>query len=80
MRKGLLLEFKKDSERLLLAVVLRPDGKKNWIVSDQVYNNYKRLLVSHLSIWSDYSLVLNGAEWCNNLNQTTASYFYCSWS
>ncbi|XP_031102806.1 ribonuclease II, chloroplastic/mitochondrial [Ipomoea triloba] len=35
MQKGLLLEFKKDSERLLLAVALRPDGKKNWIVSDQ---------------------------------------------
>lgn len=35
LRKGLLLEFKKDSERLLLAVALKPDGKKNWMVSDQ---------------------------------------------
>lgn len=36
LQKGLLLEFKKDSERLLLAVALKPDGKKNWMVSDQV--------------------------------------------
>ncbi|KAH0737014.1 hypothetical protein KY290_035719 [Solanum tuberosum] len=35
LQKGLLLEFKKDSERLLLAVALKPDGKKNWMVSDQ---------------------------------------------
>ncbi|XP_042046100.1 ribonuclease II, chloroplastic/mitochondrial-like isoform X2 [Salvia splendens] len=35
LQKGLLLEFKKDSERVLLAVVLKPDGKKNWMVSDQ---------------------------------------------
>lgn len=36
LQKGLLLEFKKDSDRILLAVAERPDGKKNWIVSDQV--------------------------------------------
>ncbi|KAI8556642.1 hypothetical protein RHMOL_Rhmol05G0270100 [Rhododendron molle] len=36
LREGLLLEFKKDSERLLLAVARRRDGKKNWMVSDQV--------------------------------------------
>lgn len=36
LQKGLLLEFKKDSERVLLAVVQKPDGKKNWMVSDQV--------------------------------------------
>nr|XP_004506585.1 ribonuclease II, chloroplastic/mitochondrial [Cicer arietinum] len=35
LQKGLLLEFKKDSERILLAVAQRPDGKKNWMVSDQ---------------------------------------------
>ncbi|XP_052173346.1 ribonuclease II, chloroplastic/mitochondrial isoform X2 [Diospyros lotus] len=35
LQKGLLLEFKKDSERVLLAVAQRPDGKKNWMVSDQ---------------------------------------------
>ncbi|XP_041999122.1 ribonuclease II, chloroplastic/mitochondrial-like isoform X1 [Salvia splendens] len=35
LQKGLLLEFKKDSERVLLAVVQKPDGKKNWMVSDQ---------------------------------------------
>lgn len=36
LEKGLLLEFKKDSEKVLLAVTQRPDGKKNWMVSDQV--------------------------------------------
>ncbi|XP_048493412.1 ribonuclease II, chloroplastic/mitochondrial isoform X5 [Beta vulgaris subsp. vulgaris] len=35
LRGGLLLEFKKDTERVLLAVVQKPDGKKNWMVSDQ---------------------------------------------
>lgn len=36
LEKGLLLEFKKDSDRILLAVAQRPDGKKNWMVLDQV--------------------------------------------
>lgn len=36
LEKGLLLEFKKDSDRILLAVAQRPDGKKNWMVIDQV--------------------------------------------
>ncbi|XP_071721328.1 ribonuclease II, chloroplastic/mitochondrial isoform X2 [Rutidosis leptorrhynchoides] len=35
LQKGLLLEFKKDSERTLLAVTQKPDGRRNWIVSDQ---------------------------------------------
>lgn len=35
LQKGWLLEFHKDSERSLLAVVERPDGKKNWVVTDQ---------------------------------------------
>ncbi|XP_027337801.1 ribonuclease II, chloroplastic/mitochondrial isoform X5 [Abrus precatorius] len=35
LQKGLLLEFKKDSDRVLLAVAQRPDGKKNWMVFDQ---------------------------------------------
>ncbi|CAA0830512.1 Ribonuclease II- chloroplastic/mitochondrial [Striga hermonthica] len=35
LKKGLLLEFRKDPERLLLAVVEKPDGKKNWFVTDQ---------------------------------------------
>ncbi|XP_061965161.1 ribonuclease II, chloroplastic/mitochondrial isoform X2 [Populus nigra] len=35
VEKGLLVEFKKDSERVLLAVVQRRDGKKNWMVYDQ---------------------------------------------
>lgn len=36
LKKGLLIEFKKDSERVLLAVTQKPDGKKNWMVFDQV--------------------------------------------
>ncbi|CAM8917086.1 unnamed protein product [Rhodiola kirilowii] len=35
LQRGLLVEFKKDSERVMLAVVLKPDGKKNWVVTDQ---------------------------------------------
>lgn len=35
LEKGLLLEFRKDSERSSLAVAQRPDGKKNWMVIDQ---------------------------------------------
>lgn len=35
LEKGLLLEFRKDAERLLLAVAQKPDGKKNWMVCDQ---------------------------------------------
>ncbi|CAN1135223.1 Ribonuclease II, chloroplastic/mitochondrial [Linum perenne] len=35
LKKGLLLEFRKDSDRLLLAVAQKPDGKKNWMVYDQ---------------------------------------------
>ncbi|CAA2976922.1 Hypothetical predicted protein, partial [Olea europaea subsp. europaea] len=29
--KGFLLEFKKDPGKVLLAVVEKPDGKKNWM-------------------------------------------------
>ena len=36
LQKGLLLEFRKDSERVLLAVAQKADGKKNWMVFDQV--------------------------------------------
>eukprot|EP01018_Ginkgo_biloba_P021243 Gb_33852 [translate_table: standard] len=35
LQKGILLEFRKDSDRTLLAVAQKPDGKKNWMVSDQ---------------------------------------------
>ncbi|XP_078432821.1 ribonuclease II/R family protein [Wolffia australiana] len=35
LQKGMLLEFQKDSERVLLAVTQKPDGKKNWMVYDQ---------------------------------------------
>lgn len=39
LHKGILLEFKKDTDRILLAIAQRPDGKKNWMVLDQVYRN-----------------------------------------
>ncbi|KAL2483293.1 Ribonuclease II [Forsythia ovata] len=35
LQKGLMLEFKKDPKRVLLAVAQKRDGKKNWMVSDQ---------------------------------------------
>ncbi|KAL3839520.1 hypothetical protein ACJIZ3_024111 [Penstemon smallii] len=35
LQKGLLLEFRKDAERVVLAVAQKPDGKKNWMVIDQ---------------------------------------------
>ncbi|CAI9098240.1 OLC1v1034851C1 [Oldenlandia corymbosa var. corymbosa] len=35
LQQGFLLEFKKDTGRVLLAVAQKPDGKKNWIVFDQ---------------------------------------------
>ncbi|XP_010543300.1 PREDICTED: ribonuclease II, chloroplastic/mitochondrial isoform X3 [Tarenaya hassleriana] len=35
LQAGFLLEFKKDADRVLLAVAHRPDGKKNWMVFDQ---------------------------------------------
>ncbi|KAL1195674.1 Ribonuclease II, chloroplastic/mitochondrial [Cardamine amara subsp. amara] len=35
LESGLLLEFKKDADRVLLAVAHRRDGKKNWMVFDQ---------------------------------------------
>lgn len=41
VQKGLLLEFKKDSDRIVLAVAQRPDGKKNWMVFDQVFCRHK---------------------------------------
>ncbi|KAL2553068.1 Ribonuclease II [Forsythia ovata] len=31
LQKGLLLEFKKDLERVLLVVAQKPGGKKNWM-------------------------------------------------
>ena len=36
LKQGFLLEFKKDTRRILLAVAQKPDGKKNWIVFDQI--------------------------------------------
>lgn len=48
LQKGLLLEFKKDSERILLAVTQKPDGRKNWIVSDQVCIETDKQLLQHV--------------------------------
>ncbi|CAK8575001.1 unnamed protein product [Lathyrus sativus] len=50
LEKGLVLEFKKDSDRILLAVAQRPDGKKNWMVLDQngVTSSIKRQQVTYI--------------------------------
>ncbi|CAL9138962.1 unnamed protein product [Musa acuminata var. zebrina] len=38
---GLLLKFMNDSQKTLLPVVQKPDGKKNWMVCDQIpMNNF----------------------------------------
>ncbi|CAI5513939.1 unnamed protein product [Closterium sp. Naga37s-1] len=36
VRKGALVEFEKEQQRHVVGVVMRPEGKKNWIVMDQV--------------------------------------------
>lgn len=46
IRKGILLEFKKESDRVLLAVAQKPDGKKNWMVSDQVLLDTKTTIAA----------------------------------
>ncbi|KAF5195406.1 Ribonuclease ii protein [Thalictrum thalictroides] len=50
LQKGLLLEFRKDAERKLLAVAQKPDGKKNWMVIDQngVSSSIKPQQVSYI--------------------------------
>ncbi|KAL6977450.1 ribonucleotide-diphosphate reductase subunit rnr1 [Sarracenia purpurea var. burkii] len=65
LQKGFLLEFKKDSERVFLAVAQRPDGKKNWMVSDQngVTTSIKPQQIT---------FIVPGAE---NFNQTELSDF-----
>ena len=45
LQRGLLLEFQKDSQRSLLAVVERPDGKKNWMVTDQVLYERRTIFI-----------------------------------
>ena len=73
LEAGLLLEFKKDPERVLLAVTHRPDGKKNWMVFDQVL-----LVLIHIDLAADrltYSH-FNGAEWCFFFHQTAANYLH----
>lgn len=45
LEKGLLLEFKKDSERVLLAIAQKPDGKKiDGVRSGSSKNNYRTIL------------------------------------
>ncbi|KAL2635015.1 hypothetical protein R1flu_006494 [Riccia fluitans] len=40
IREGALLEFERESGKVILAVVRKPDGKKNWIAVDQGGNSY----------------------------------------
>lgn len=35
LKPGMMVDYKKD-DKTLLAVVMEPDGKKNWWVMDQV--------------------------------------------
>ncbi|KAK1272123.1 hypothetical protein QJS04_geneDACA021603 [Acorus gramineus] len=50
LQKGTLLEFCKDSERTLLAVAQKPDGKRNWMVSDQngITSSIKRQQITYV--------------------------------
>ncbi|KAL3692670.1 hypothetical protein R1sor_006321 [Riccia sorocarpa] len=40
IKKGALLEFERESGKIILAVAQKPDGKKNWIAVDQAGNSY----------------------------------------
>ncbi|KAG6551326.1 hypothetical protein Mapa_007112 [Marchantia paleacea] len=40
LKKGALMEFERESGKLILAVAQKPDGKKNWIAVDQGGNTY----------------------------------------
>ena len=35
LRRGSVVEFEKEHGRVLIGLVVRPEGKKNWIVQDQ---------------------------------------------
>lgn len=58
LAKGTLLEFKKDSAKVLLAVAVRPDGKKNWMVFDQVL-----FWTANATIWWNIIPCINSFEW-----------------
>ncbi|CAI7864457.1 unnamed protein product [Closterium sp. NIES-54] len=40
VKKGALVEFEKEQQRHVVGVVMRPEGKKNWIVMDQNGNTF----------------------------------------
>uniref|UniRef100_A0A804NB36 RNB domain-containing protein n=2 Tax=Zea mays TaxID=4577 RepID=A0A804NB36_MAIZE len=82
LQKGLLLEFQKDPERSLLAVVERPDGKKNWMVTDQngVMSSIKPQQVTYVvpGIMNfDYSKIDEFLEKTQNLLDPTI--LECAW-
>lgn len=35
LRKGVLLEFSKETGKHVLGVIQRPEGKRNWVAADQ---------------------------------------------
>lgn len=35
LRKGVLLEFSKELGKHVLAVIQKPEGKRNWVATDQ---------------------------------------------
>ncbi|GJN17199.1 hypothetical protein PR202_gb04249 [Eleusine coracana subsp. coracana] len=82
LQKGLLLEFQKDSERSLLAVVERPDGKKNWIVTDQngILSSIKPQQVTYVVpgiLNFDYSRIVEFLEKAQDLLDPTV--LECAW-
>eukprot|EP00850_Spirogloea_muscicola_P016976 SM000141S00920 [mRNA] locus=s141:389445:394241:- [translate_table: standard] len=40
LRKGQLVEFERDSTRISLGVLQKPDGRRNWITADQFGNSF----------------------------------------
>eukprot|EP00850_Spirogloea_muscicola_P002654 SM000010S04292 [mRNA] locus=s10:691177:696450:- [translate_table: standard] len=40
LRKGQLVEFERDSTRVSLGVLQKPDGRRNWITADQFGNSF----------------------------------------
>ncbi|TVU36775.1 hypothetical protein EJB05_18722 [Eragrostis curvula] len=82
LQKGLLLEFQKDSERSLLAVVERPDGKKNWVVTDQngILSSIKPQQVTYVVpgiLNFDYSKIVEFLEKAQDLLDPTV--LECAW-
>ncbi|CAA7395821.1 unnamed protein product [Spirodela intermedia] len=83
LQKGMLLEFRKDSERVLLAVAQKPDGKKNWMVYDQngVISSIKPQQITYIVPGVnnfDHTEVMGFVERAHNL--LDMSILECAWA